>query len=365
MRAALHPQQPARLAALARYDILDTPRESEFDDLVQLTARICEAPIAVINLIDADRQWFKAEVGLGVRETPLETSLCSHVILENEFVEIPDTLADPRMCDNPLCVAADGLRFYAGALLKSEEGLPIGTLCVLDTRPRTLSDLQREAIRTLARQVMTQLDLRRALASEQILRNEIDHRVKNSLSTVAGFVALERRGLSEGEGEGRQLLDRVAQQINTVALLHQQLSDLSSRRVDLGAYLTRVIGLIGEAQGPGIGLSAEFASFEVDAREASVLGTVVNELVANAIKHSIPAGGGVIRLSGEGVTGKVYRLICEDDGQVAAATPDSGSRSGLGLRLIANSVRQLNGSVARDAGPGGYRTVIEIQPSSA
>ena len=116
MKAQYHPFEPARLAALRAYDVLDTPRESDFDDIVMLASRICEPPIAVINLIDETRQWFKAETGLGVRETPLDTSLCAHVILQEDFVEIPDTLADASMRDNPLCLADPGLRFYAGYL---------------------------------------------------------------------------------------------------------------------------------------------------------------------------------------------------------------------------------------------------------
>ncbi len=106
LRATPHPQQDQRLRTLYNYEILDTPREEEFDEIVELAAEICDAPISVINLIDKDRQWFKAEVGLGARETPLETSLCSHAILEEPFVEIPDTLKDPRMADNPRCASS-------------------------------------------------------------------------------------------------------------------------------------------------------------------------------------------------------------------------------------------------------------------
>ncbi|GAA4007881.1 GAF domain-containing sensor histidine kinase [Sphingomonas swuensis] len=363
MKAAPHPRQELRLAALRRYEILDTPREAEFDEIAQLTASICDAPIAVINLIDAERQWFKAEVGLGVRETPLETSLCSHVILERSFVEIPDTLADPRMCDNPLCVDEDGLRFYAGALLSTPEGLPIGTLCVLDKRPRQLTALQRNAIQVLARQVMTQLDLRRSLAAEQIQRNEIDHRVKNSLAAVAGFVALERRGVEDPEA--RQLLDRVGQQINTVALLHRQLSDAGSQRIDLSDYLSEVTRLIDSTLPDNVEVRGEFDSFDMGARDASVLGTIVNELAANAVKHSVREAGGAITFLGETTGDGHYRLTCRDAGKAtsAEAPAEPSKRTGLGLRLIANSVRQINGTLTTVQGDEGYRTVIEITPA--
>ncbi|MBD0275474.1 MAG: PAS domain S-box protein, partial [Acetobacteraceae bacterium] len=154
-----------RLAALARYRILDTPREADFDDIVELASEICGTPIAVVNLVGDGRQWFKAEVGLGVRESPLETSFCGHAILEEDFMLVPDAARDPRFERNPLVIGAPGLRFYAGALLKTEDGFPIGTLCVLDYRPRTLTEQQTRALKRLARQVMSQLEQRRVGAA--------------------------------------------------------------------------------------------------------------------------------------------------------------------------------------------------------
>ena len=154
-----------RLAALRDYDILDTEPERAFDDIVDLIASLFDAPIAVVNLIDEGRQWFKAEKGLGVRETPLETSFCAHAILEADRMVVPDATKDPRFTCNPLVTDAPGLRFYAGQLLKSAEGLPLGTLCVLDTkaRPEGPTEVQLKALEVLADQVMTQLNLRRAL----------------------------------------------------------------------------------------------------------------------------------------------------------------------------------------------------------
>ncbi|MCS6622862.1 PAS domain-containing protein [Roseibacterium beibuensis] len=158
-----------RLAALRAYDILDTPREAAFDDIVNLVARVFDAPIAVVNLIDQDRQWFKAETGLGVRETPLETSFCAHAILTQDRMIVPDATRDDRFACNPLVTGEPGLRFYAGQLLKSVEGLPIGTLCVLDTkvRPEGPTPLQLETLQVLANQVMMQLELRRSLVLQR------------------------------------------------------------------------------------------------------------------------------------------------------------------------------------------------------
>ena len=184
----MHAADPSEREALRRYDILDTAREPAFDEIAALAAEICETPIAVVNLIDEHRQFFKAEVGLGVRETPLETSFCAKAILEDDFLLVPDATRDHRFDGNPLVTGEPHLRFYAGALLKTAEGLPIGTLCVLDTAPKALSPLQQRTLQVLARQVMSQLDLRLSLQksaeSEQLYRTLFD-------SMDEGFCVIE------------------------------------------------------------------------------------------------------------------------------------------------------------------------------
>jgi PAS domain S-box-containing protein len=177
MRAATHPAESERLSALRSFGILDTPREQDFDDIVALASQICGTPISVVSLIDESRQWFKAEVGLGVRETPIDSSICAHAILEKRYIEIGDTTLDDRFKTNPLVTGEPHLRFYAGALLQTEDGLPIGTLCVLDYAPRELTYEQKTALLVLSRQVMTQLELRRnnrllAVANEALSRAE-------------------------------------------------------------------------------------------------------------------------------------------------------------------------------------------------
>ena len=167
--AALPWNEAERLSALQAYGILDTEPEQAFDDIVSLASRICDAPIAVVNLIDQGRQWFKAETGLGVRETPLDTSFCAHALLLEDGMVIPDATRDARFEGNPLVTGEAGLRFYAGRLLKSAGGHPLGTLCVLDieARPEGLTPLQAETLDVLARQVMAQLELRRAISERE------------------------------------------------------------------------------------------------------------------------------------------------------------------------------------------------------
>lgn len=163
MRSPRPAGEDRRLAALADYDILDTSPQAGYDELVQLARHICDVPMAMISLVDEARQWFKAEVGLGVRQTPREDSFCAWTILSPEPMVVEDALADPRFRDTPLVLRGPRIRFYAGVPLLTPASEAIGALCVMDTEPRELAPRQLEALGTLARQVMVLLESRRSL----------------------------------------------------------------------------------------------------------------------------------------------------------------------------------------------------------
>jgi two-component sensor histidine kinase len=342
LKAALHPHQAARLRALRQYDILDTPPEADFDAIVEVASAICGTPISVVNLIDMERQWFKAEVGLGVRETPLDTSLCAHAILEDDFVEIEDTLLDRRMKDNALCISETGLRFYAGALLKTPDGLPLGTLCVLDYVPRCLSPEQRRTLQLLARQVMTLLDLRLALKQQALLAQEIDHRVKNSLQSVSALVRLQRR--KSDDVQVRAALDQVAERIETVSLLHEELYRIGGAGiVDLGAYLGRIAELLQRNAHEAVRIEIDADPVLGDVRLASPLGMIVSEFAANALKHAFaPDVAGTVTFTLR-ANGESAILDCRDDGPTTFDMADPALKRGLGLRIIAASASQIGG----------------------
>jgi len=165
MTAEYQEDEAARLNKLRCLEILDTFPEEAYDDITFLAAKLAETPIALITLVDQDRQWFKSKVGVEICETPRDHAICAHAIrAPHELLVVTDAKRDPRFSDNPLVTGPPGIRFYAGAPLLCSDGMALGTLCVIDQRPRTLTELQEQALRVLARQVVAQIELRAALA---------------------------------------------------------------------------------------------------------------------------------------------------------------------------------------------------------
>src|SRR6266851_1198456 len=167
--------EKARVEALRSYKILDTDPEKAFDDLTILASHICETPVALISLIDADRQWFKSRVGVSLTETPREVAFCAKAIQQSDLFIVPDATKDPRFSSNPFVVSDPKIRFYAGAPFTSSDGYSLGTLCVVDVVPRELTPSQQNALVALARQVQAQFELRKNLLE---LRAALDERDK-------------------------------------------------------------------------------------------------------------------------------------------------------------------------------------------
>lgn len=172
--AALPSNEDQRLAALHALAVMDTAPESEFDALVNAAAAVCDTPISLISLVDTDRQWFKANLGLsGTPQTPREAAFCAHAILQDEVFEVPDASLDARFADNPLVAGAPYIRFYAGAPLRLRSGHCIGTICVIDREPRTLNQRQREVLRCLAQATAQAMEGRRAVKQVRDLVGEL------------------------------------------------------------------------------------------------------------------------------------------------------------------------------------------------
>ena len=341
MKPERHPLENDRLRELRRYGILDTEKEREFDELVEIASDICEAPVSVINFIDEDRQWFKAEIGLGVRSTPLETSLCGHAILQGDYIEIPDTLDDERMADNPLCHGDPGFRFYAGSVLKGANGLPLGTLCILDHKPRALSDHQRKVLRVLSRHIMRELDLRSALEREQTLRREVDHRVKNSLASIGALLSMKAR--RETDLGAKRALEDASNRIRSLSSLHAELHELDGQAsVSLQSLFSRIETDLRQLLPEGIELTITVGDDRVGAQLANSMVLIVNEFVSNSVKHAFGSGHGSITIEIE-AQGDRWSLVCRDNGSAGAADAELAAKgSGLGTRVIQSIASSLS-----------------------
>ena len=184
--------EAARLEALLEYRILDTPPEQAFDDLVELAAAVCDAPVAALAFVDAGRTWFKARRGVEVSEFPRDAALATETLEHDGVFVVRDALAVPRYLDSPL--VARGFRFFAGVPLHSHGGYPIGTVCVLDHRPRELTTRQEDALRAIGRQVMGQLELQRVSQAESAARNRFGALVEQ----LPGGIYIEDLGAASG-----------------------------------------------------------------------------------------------------------------------------------------------------------------------
>lgn len=240
-RAPKPADEAARQRALEDLKLLDTPAEQEFDDITLLASFICDTPIALISLVDKDRQWFKSRVGLDITETPRDIALCAHAILGDDVFEVPDAALDKRFTDNPVVTGDLQLRFYAGVPLKTSDDHNVGTLCVIDRKPRHLSGEQRAALRALGRQIMRlvelrqstrlQAELRRKLASEVALsRAMIEHAGAGIISTDLDATILTFNPAAE------KMLGYTAEEVigkaSPVALLHDP-EEIARRGVEL------------------------------------------------------------------------------------------------------------------------------------
>lgn len=246
----MKPPTPAneneRIAALREYDILDSLPEQAYDDITALAAHLCGTPLAVITLVDENRQWFKSQFGLDVAETPRDLSFCAHAILETDLFEVADATRDLRFSDHPGVLDSPRLRFYAGAPLVTSEGHALGTLCVADTVPRRLTDQQQKSLRALARQVMAQLDLRRNVARLEKLLEERDRmerevleRAESGLRYHAVLVELARLDKSDVDEALRTITQRDAETLGVTRVGVWLFADEGRTLVCRSVYDTR------------------------------------------------------------------------------------------------------------------------------
>ena len=233
--APLPDNEDERLAELLSYDVLDTEAEQLFDDLTTLASQICDTPIALISLIDPDRQWFKSRVGLDAEETSREIAFCSHAILQDDVFEIPNASLDPRFHDNPLVTGAPDIRFYAGAPLVSPSGHAIGTLCTIDRKPRKLTESQKTSLQTLSKSVVAHLELKRKnreLERTSQFRSDflsyVSHEIRTPLNAINTFSRL-----LEGEAQKLKLPESFTTPLSHVTQSGERLLEIVNSVLDI------------------------------------------------------------------------------------------------------------------------------------
>ncbi|MEH2050248.1 response regulator [Nostoc sp.] len=238
MKAPLPDNETQRIESLLQYKILDTPTEAAFDDLTRLASYICGTPIALISLIDTNRQWFKSKVGLDALETPRDVAFCAHAIMKPEIFVVPNATEDERFATNPFVTSAPNVRFYAGVPLTNPEGYALGTLCVVDYVPRNLSPEQVEALQILSRQVIKQLEMRRSLASLVLAsdtRKQVQKTRKEFLKKVAAGFGLALAILvliGTISYQSTQVLIHTSKKLNNTQLTINNLQELLSNIKD-------------------------------------------------------------------------------------------------------------------------------------
>ena len=325
--AAKSDDEEDRLNALYSYHILETPADSAFNELVELTAEICQVPIALISLVDESRQWFKAEVGLGVPETERSISLCAHAILQKDLFIVSDTLKDERFFDNPLVTSYPNIRFYAGAPLITEDGYGLGTLCVIDKKPRQLTSIQKKAICVLRRHVLTLLKLRQQNIELKALSEQLDafnasaaHDLIAPSRRVAGFAQVLMEDYSEQlDGYAADLIARMKDSASDMKDLVNSLFDLSKisrselkyERVCLSDIVINFLDELAESSDRQ--LVTDVSPDLIVPADLILMRIVLHNLLKNAWKYSANRDVARIRFFAEKKNGQRW-FVVEDNG---------------------------------------------------
>lgn len=353
--------EPLRLAAIRRYDILDTPPDGAFDRITALAARRFGVPISIISIVDHDRIWFKSHHGVPVEQIGRDAGLCASAILSNDPHVLTDASIDPRSLANPLVAGDFGLRFYAGVPLTTDDGHNLGTLCIIDKEPRPIDQSQIEDLKDLAAIVMDQIEMqlaaRRAVSQAELMAKEIDHRVMNSLQFVSGLLSMQSRALTDPDTVGH--LQLAANRVAAVAQVHRHFYAEAADQASCIAFLRRLCADLESILGREIEVSGDEGV--IPTTSIQPIGLLANELVTNAAKH----GQGLIQVRYE-IEGNQHALIVSDDGRDFPKdfNPDAPSQS-LGMRVVASLARQLGGMLTSGHRPDGgtcFKVSFEAQP---
>jgi len=393
--ARLAANEEQRLAALREAHLLDTAPEEDYEAIARLAAQICQTPIAMVSLVDRDRQWFKAEVGFGRRETPRSVSFCAHALLQGGVFLVPDATLDPRFADNPLVTREPHIRFYAGAPIVTPDGCAVGTVCVMDAVPRQFTNVQQDGLRSLARQATAEIELRRLVS--QLKRSLADaregaerlgaayqelemfsysasHDLRAPVRRIAALVDSLSTDVGAGlPAEGIAMLDRIRAECTRMTALVSDLLRLSesaqgnvrNEDVDL-TDLAKLAIRAARSEDPERQVEVTVEEGLRARGDGGLLRIVLDNLVANAWKYSREATPAMIRVGSAPPTNGAPTFCVADNGigfEMAQAdrlfrpferlTADPRFPGvGLGLTIVRRIVARHGGRVWAESRPG-------------
>ena len=376
-----HKRESKRIESLKSYLVLDTESEEEIDNLTQLASEICETPISLVSLIDDDRQWFKSKIGLEVNETSRDLAFCAHAINEkDDLFIIEDARKDKRFFDNPLVTSDPFVIFYAGVVLKSDEDLPLGTLCVIDNSPRKLSDKQIRSLKTISKQIMNLLNYKKSMRKQEELRIQLvqknrelerfasiaAHDLKSPLANIMSAANLfSEIYASQIDTQGNLLIDSIEKSGQRLKMLvdglleFTKIDDLSivtKTKVNLIKLTKDLTKLIGNKDNIKISLNTKLKTIET---YPILLDQILINLFSNSLKYSnkkiaeielnVSENSShylfIVKDNGPGISKKnqaaIFNLF-----QIASAEDQFGNKgNGIGLATVKKIIEKLGGKI--------------------
>jgi signal transduction histidine kinase len=380
-KPSFHKYESERIESLKSYLVLDSESEEEIDSLTQLASEICETPISLVSLVDIDRQWFKSKVGLDVSETSRDLAFCAHAINESEDLFIvEDARTDKRFFDNPLVLNEPLVIFYAGVILRSDQELPLGTLCVIDHTPRKLSDKQIRTLKTISKQIMNLLNYKKSIRIQEELKFQLSQKNKE-LETFATIAAHDLKSpltnimsaanifsqiySSQIDDQGNIIINSIEQSGQRLRLLIDgllqfskidDLSLLTKSEVNLNETITVLTKLIGNKDNLIISLNSNLQSIHT---YPILLDQILINLFTNSLKYSDKKIAQIEFFVSENTSH--YLFIVKDNGpgidkkhhgdifnlfKTAASKDQFGNKgNGIGLATVKKITGKLGGEI--------------------